>query len=49
MMNEINEIWKKRTGADLTEEEAWKMLAFVKMLFENADRNIQKASEEKEV
>ena len=40
MMNELNKIWKERTGKDLTAEEAWKMVDFVKMILENADRNI---------
>lgn len=42
MMNELNTIWKKHTGADLTTEEAWKMVEFVGMLLENADKNIDK-------
>ena len=40
MMNQLNEIWKNKTGADLTEEEAWKMVEFVGMILENADRNL---------
>lgn len=43
MMEEINKIWKERTGNDLTTEEAWKMVEFVKMILENADRNIDEA------
>lgn len=46
MMNELNKIWKERTGKDMTEEEAWKMVDFVKMILENADRNISKETEE---
>lgn len=42
MMNELNKIWKEHTGADLTEAEAWKMVDFVKMILENADKNIDK-------
>jgi len=42
MMNELNKIWKEKTGKDLTEQEAWKMVEFVKMILENADRNISK-------
>lgn len=40
MMNELNEIWKAHTGSDLTEKEAWAMVDFVKMMFENADKNL---------
>lgn len=40
MMNELNEIWKSRTGKDLTENEAWGMVEFVKMILENADKKI---------
>ena len=42
-MEKINSIWKERTGKDLTQEEAWKMVEFMKMVLENADKNIQKA------
>lgn len=41
-MEKLNDIWKNKTGADLTEEEAWKMVEFVGMILENADRNIDK-------
>lgn len=41
MMNELNEIWKEHTGSDLTKEEAWKMVEFVKMVLENADKNMK--------
>lgn len=41
-MEKLNAIWKKKTGADLTEEEAWKMVDFVRMILENADSNIDK-------
>lgn len=44
MMNELNSIWKEHTGADLTTEEAWKMVDFVKMILENADKNITEAT-----
>jgi len=47
MMNELNKIWKERTGKDLTEQEAWKMVEFVKMVLENADKNIEKEGENK--
>ena len=42
MMNQLNEIWKSKTGADLTEEEAWKMVEFVGMILEHADGNLDK-------
>lgn len=42
MMEKLNKIWKDKTGKDLTTEEAWKMVEFVKMVLENADRNIDK-------
>ena len=42
-MEELNAIWKEKTGRDLTPEEAWKMVDFVKMILENADRNIKNA------
>lgn len=41
-MNKLNEIWKSRTGSDLTEDEAKGMVEFVKMIYENADRNLDK-------
>ena len=40
MMDKLNEIWKNNTGADLTQEEAWKMVELVKAILENADRNL---------
>jgi len=40
-MEQINEIWKQHTGKDLTNDEAWKMVDFIKMVLENADRNIE--------
>lgn len=43
MMNKLNKIWKEHTGKDLTQDEAWKMVAFVKMIYENADKNLDKA------
>lgn len=39
-MEKLNEIWKARTGRDLTEQEAWGMVDFVQMILENADRNL---------
>ena len=42
MMNQLNEIWKSKTGADLTEEEAWKMVEFVEMILEHANGNLDK-------
>ena len=47
MMNELNEIWKERTGNDLTEDEAWKMVDLVKMILANADKNLDKESRQK--
>lgn len=44
-MEKINSIWKSKTGKDLTSEESWKMLDFIGMMLENADRNINKESE----
>lgn len=46
MMNELNEIWKQHTGKDLTEQEAWKMVDFVNMVMEHADKNLDKVLEE---
>lgn len=40
MMNELNRIWKMKTGKDLTEQEAWKMVEIVKAIMENADKNL---------
>ena len=42
MMNQLNQIWKEHTGKDLTEEEAWKMVEVVKMILDNADKNLDK-------
>lgn len=44
MMNELNAIWKEHTGKDLTNDEAWKMVEVVKMILENADKNIDKVT-----
>lgn len=44
-MNQLNEIWKERTGRNLTEEEAWKMVDFVKMVLEEADKKIPEKKE----
>lgn len=46
MMNELNAIWKEHTGVNLTEDEAWKMVEFVSMIFENADKNMNKEQAE---
>lgn len=46
-MNQLNEIWKERTGRNLTEEEAWKMVDFVKMVLEEADKKIPEKKENK--
>lgn len=40
MMNALNRIWKMKTGKDLTEQEAWKMVEVVKAIMENADKNL---------
>ena len=40
MMKELNDIWRDKFGRDLTEEEAWKMVDFVNLVLENADRNL---------
>jgi hypothetical protein len=40
MMEQINAIWKNHTGADLTNEEAWKMVEFIKAVLETADKNL---------
>ena len=45
MMNELNQIWKEKTGNDLTEQEAWKMVEFVKMILENADKKLDEMQE----
>ena len=45
MMNELNKIWKEKTGNDLTEQEAWKMVEFVKMILENADKKLDEMQE----
>jgi len=45
MMNELNKIWKEKTGKDLTEQEAWKMVEFVKMVLENADKKLDEIQE----
>ena len=40
LMKELNEIWRDKFGRDLTIEEAWRMVDFVNLILENADRNI---------
>ena len=40
-METLNQIWKEHTGKDLTQDEAWKMVDVVKMILENADKNIK--------
>lgn len=39
-IEKLNDIWKKGTGNDLTEEEAWKMVNLVSMILDNADKNL---------
>ena len=46
MMNELNKIWKDKTGKDLTENEAWKMVELVKMILENADKKLDEIIKE---
>lgn len=41
MMEQINAIWKERTGKDLTEQEAWKMVEVVKAILANADKALE--------
>lgn len=41
-MEKINEIWKAKEGRDLTTEEAWGMVEFVRMILENADKKLDK-------
>lgn len=41
-MEKLNAIYKDHTGNDLTENEAWGMVKLVKMIYENADRNLEK-------
>jgi len=45
MMQELNKIWKEKTGKDLTEQGAWKMVEFVKMVLENADKKLDEIQE----
>lgn len=40
MMKELNKIWRDKFGRDLTVEEAWRMVDFVNLVLENADRNL---------
>lgn len=42
MMEQLNQIWKDKTGRDLTKDEAWKMVDVVKMILSNADRNLDR-------
>ena len=42
-MEQLNKIWKEHTGKDLTTEEAWKMVDLIKLMLENADKNIRNA------
>ena len=43
MMEELNKIFKKEFGRDMTLAEGWKMVEFVSMVLENADKNIDEA------
>ena len=40
-MEKVNAIWKEHTGNDLTSEEAWKMVDFIKAVLEEADKEIE--------
>ena len=40
-MEKINEIWKERTGKDLTKEEAWKMVEFIGSVLQEAEKRIE--------
>lgn len=40
-MEKINEIWKEHTGKDLTTDEAWKMVEFIKSVMAEADKEIE--------
>lgn len=46
-MEELNRIWKQHTGKDLTQDEAWKMVDFVRMVLEHADKNLDEAIKER--
>lgn len=39
-MEQVNEIWKSKTGENLTDEEAWKMVDFIKTMMEIIDKEI---------
>lgn len=43
-MEQLNAIWKANTGNDLTTEEAWKMVEVVRMILENADKNLDEVT-----
>ena len=44
LMEQLNEIWKNRTGENLTTDEAWKMVELVADILANADKNIEEAT-----
>lgn len=48
-MEKLNAIYKTKYGRDLTEQEAWKMIEFVKMILENADNNLNKLNKQSKV
>lgn len=48
-MEMFNEIWKAKFGRDMTEKEAWGMVDFIKMVMENAEKNLDKALSEEVV
>lgn len=48
MLKELNALWRDKFGRDLTTEEAWRMVDFVNLVLENADKNIDGIIAEKE-
>ena len=47
MMEKLNAIFRKEFGRDLTEEEAWKMVDFINLVLQNADKNIDEINKKK--
>lgn len=43
-MEKINKVWKEHTGADLTADEAKKMVEFIKAALEQADKELDKVT-----
>lgn len=42
-METFNKIWKAKFGRDMTEEEAWGMVEFIRMVMEHADKKLDEA------